>query len=466
MKSTKFNNLSPEDAGVILELSQKIAIAAAERLAKALTDRKFYVETTRGEKRLLVIHSTEHYDWLEGDFRMCEYIAASGINVMQPVSMGIFHGGALAYQLYTWYDGEDLAEALTHMNNAEQFSAGKKTGELLRKLHALPPFEETDLEPWEMRFGRRVQNEIQFYNDKAVKCRNGDLFARYLQDNRDLLNNRPMTFTHGDCNTGNLMFTSDGQIGIIDFGWGNNCNDPWWDFREMICNPNLPSYFANGLIKGYFNGEPPPEFFRLLSYYLVFGSLCDSRDYDYIGEDDQDWSKAYLNWFDDMRNPVPAWYYAFAQATHDEIPEIAGIYRSLYGIPGGTWDEDYPNKETAEHDIDNGWLYTLKKQNKIVAVVSIGDLGDLSDLEWKPKNPCELARIGVRPELHKQGIGTLLLQHCFEIAKKQGFDGIRILVADKNTAALALYEKNGFERCGEVFRYDIDFYCYQLVQIM
>jgi ribosomal protein S18 acetylase RimI-like enzyme len=37
-----------------------------------------------------------------------------------------------------------------------------------------------------------------------------------------------------------------------------------------------------------------------------------------------------------------------------------------------------------------------------------------------------------------------------------------MLVSKTNNAALALYEKNGFERCGEVFRFGIDFYCYQI----
>jgi len=153
--------------------------------------------------------------------------------------------------------------------------------------------------------------------------------------------------------------------------------------------------------------------------------------------------------------------YLLEIATHDDIPEIVNIYSGLIGTPGCTWSEDYPNKDTAEDDISNGWLYILKKHDRIAAVASLGDFGELSDLEWKPKNPCELARIGVRPELHNQGVGTLMLLHCFEIAKSQGFDGIRILVAKTNAAALALYEKNGFERCGEVNRYDIDFYCYQ-----
>jgi aminoglycoside phosphotransferase (APT) family kinase protein/GNAT superfamily N-acetyltransferase len=459
MKPTKFSNLSPEDVGVILELSQIIDIAAAERVTKAMTDRKFCVQTAQGEKLLLVVHTTEHYDWLEGDFRMCEYLAASGINVMRPVGIGTFREGTMAYQLYTWYDGEDLEEALTRMNHVEQFAAGKKTGVLLRKLHALSPFEEAETEPWGIRFKRRVQNAIQSYNDNPVKSQGADLLARYLQDNQDLLENRPQTFTHGDCNTGNLMFCKDGQIGVIDLGWGNNYNDPWWDFKEMTFPNILPAHFITGQIKGYFEGEPPSEFFRLLSYYIAFGALESLRDLsrtDYLEE-----VKIALNTFDDMRNPMPTWYLSQVTATHDDIPEIVNIYRSLIGTSGCTWGEDYPNKETAEDDINNGWLYALKKQGKIIGVVSIGGFGELSDLKWKPKNPCELARIGVRPELQKQGIGTLMLQHCFEIAKNQGFDGIRILVAKTNTSALAMYEKNGFERCGEVFKFDIDFYCYQ-----
>jgi ribosomal protein S18 acetylase RimI-like enzyme len=59
-------------------------------------------------------------------------------------------------------------------------------------------------------------------------------------------------------------------------------------------------------------------------------------------------------------------------------------------------------------------------------------------------------------------IGTTILKHIIKTAEEKGFDGIRILVSKTNPAALALYDKNGFERCGEVFMYDIDFYCYQI----
>jgi len=155
--------------------------------------------------------------------------------------------------------------------------------------------------------------------------------------------------------------------------------------------------------------------------------------------------------------------YTFQLASHDEIPEIVSIYHSLLGMPGCAWSRDYPSKETAKDDVNNNWLYKLKKNGEIIAVVSIGDFDEIGDLSWKPKNPCELARLGVVPAFQKQGIGTIILQHTINTAKALGYDGIRMLVSKTNPIALALYEKNNFERCGEIFRFNIDYYCYQMV---
>ena len=153
-----------------------------------------------------------------------------------------------------------------------------------------------------------MQTAIKTYADSPVKSQGADMLVRYLQDNQGLLDNRPLAFTHGDCNTGNLMFTTDGQIGIIDLGWGNNCNDPWWDFREMAFPNILPAHFITGQLKEYFEGEPPPEFFGLLAYYIALGAMESLRDF--TGADYFEEVRIALNTFGDMRNPVPTWYLA------------------------------------------------------------------------------------------------------------------------------------------------------------
>lgn len=154
--------------------------------------------------------------------------------------------------------------------------------------------------------------------------------------------------------------------------------------------------------------------------------------------------------------------YEFVLADYDDIQQIVDIYHSLIGTPGCTWTLDYPDRETAESDINSKSLYVLKKNDTIVAVASAGEFNELGHLQWTLKAPCELARIGVTPTMQNQGIGTIILKNIIKAVKEKGFDGIRMLVSKTNASALALYDKNGFEKCGEAYMYGLDFYCYQI----
>jgi len=154
--------------------------------------------------------------------------------------------------------------------------------------------------------------------------------------------------------------------------------------------------------------------------------------------------------------------YTFSLAGYDDIPEIVCLYNSLVGTPGCDWSLEYPNSKIAEADIDRKALYILKKDDKIIAAASAGALNGLDHLQWSLKRPCELSRVAVSPMIQKQGIGTMIMQNIMNIAKEQGFDGIRMVVGKANFPALALYDKYGFEKCGELFMHDLEFYCYQL----
>ncbi|MCL2812965.1 MAG: aminoglycoside phosphotransferase family protein [Oscillospiraceae bacterium] len=291
MKPAGFDNLSAEDAAAILELSLILDIAFVKPIGAS--ERKFYIETKQGIKRLLRITPIKGYKWVKDDDRVYEYMASAGINVPRQVSEGFFAGGEFVYQLWTWIDGEDLYTALPRMSHAEQFAAGIKSGEAARKIHSLPPIYEP--EPWEICYRRKVEDKIQAYNNSHTKSQSVDLLVRYLQDNMELLANRPTTFTKGDWNTRNLMITPDNKIWLIDIG--DSSGDPWSEFWEISGDADeMPQYYT-GLIKGYFEGEPPVEYFPLFVFYMASETL--SWGYD---------SENVLNWFDDMRNPVPTWY--------------------------------------------------------------------------------------------------------------------------------------------------------------
>lgn len=160
--------------------------------------------------------------------------------------------------------------------------------------------------------------------------------------------------------------------------------------------------------------------------------------------------------------------YRFGLAAIGDADEILCLYHSLIGSPGCTWSQEYPCMENIEEDIGKASLYCLRDaENRIAAVASAGEYDELDHdgIAWDEAmlRPCDLARIGVLPALRRRGLGSMILSLVIEDTKKRGFDGMRMLVSKTNPVALALYDRAGFERCGEIFKYDIDFFCYQLV---
>jgi len=153
--------------------------------------------------------------------------------------------------------------------------------------------------------------------------------------------------------------------------------------------------------------------------------------------------------------------YDFSLASISDASEILALYHSLIGTEGCAWNVDYPNMEFVESDIRNESLYILKDGDKIIAATYAGQIDELAELSWSPKKPCELARLAVRADMQKKGIASLLLGHVKRAVKERGFDGIVMMVSKANPPAIALYDRNGFVRCGEVFMFEIDFYCYE-----
>ena len=62
---------------------------------------------------------------------------------------------------------------------------------------------------------------------------------------------------------------------------------------------------------------------------------------------------------------------------------------------------------------------------------------------------CYITNVAVFPQLRRKGIGEALVSHCVKKAAEEGCSFISLEVRVSNSAAIALYEKLGFERVGE-----------------
>ena len=288
--------------------------AKIEQITKGWSDdKKYFVETRDGRRMLLRVSDIKEFDRKKAEYGMLERACAIGVLAPEPLGFGLCGGNRNVYSLSGWLDGEDAAEALPRMGEAEQYALGIKAGELLRRIHTLPAPE--DAEPWGDWFYRKAQGRIDFYNANPIQSESGEIVVRYLQDNRHLLDNRPQTFGHGDFNVNNMMVMPGGEIGVIDFNYYNKDHgDPWWEFDVMLngWGSEPSAYFHSGMLHGYFHGSPPREFFELFSYYQAYdalAALCDTSVH-HQGEPEigRRHLENILRWFDDMNNPVPSWY--------------------------------------------------------------------------------------------------------------------------------------------------------------
>ncbi len=186
---------------------------------------------------------------------------------------------------------------------------GMKAGEILRKIHSvsiIPPSSD-----WSSAYGGKIDHYIQSYKNCAIKFEGDDLLIQYIDANRHLLKNRPQCLTHGDYHVGNLIISEGNVLSVIDFNRFKMV-DPYHAFGALVFCVPISSHFATGQIRGYFEGEPPAEFWSLLALYMAaiaVNALPWSIPY---GQSEIDFAfkqiSNILDWFDNMQNPIPAWY--------------------------------------------------------------------------------------------------------------------------------------------------------------
>ena len=285
------NNIPEQDAAVIREIAPLFDIVFARRINKGSED-KIYAETSQGEKRLIYISKASGY-WKK-DNDGYAYVAEHGIIAPKFISEGFNADNSMRYKIWTWLEGEDVSTVLSRLQPDEQYALGKKCGEVARKIHSLPPIGE--YEPWETRCKRKVEKIIKKYYERTEQYPECEVIIKYLRDNMDLLNGRPTTCFKGDWNGENLIVTPAGEIGIIDGLWGQG--DPWGEGWEISHDVDEYLQFFIGQFHGYFNGEPPIEYFKMFAFYVAVGYL------EWYPND----AGRILEWYDNMQNPIPSWY--------------------------------------------------------------------------------------------------------------------------------------------------------------
>ena len=270
-------------------------------------DHKYCVTTADGQTYLLRISPIERLDRKHREYLMMQKVAQLNIPICQPLEFGTCEEGV--YSVHSWIDGVDAEEFLMSLDTASQYRYGLDAGKILAKIHTIPA--PADTPDWESRFNAKIDRKIAMYESCELKYENGDAFLRYLSQNRHLLKGRPQCYQHGDYHIGNMMIDRNGTLTIIDFD-RDDFGDPWEEFNRIVWCAQAAPAFASGMVDGYFSGNVPMAFWKLLALYIssnTIGSLPWAIPY---GEGEilvmRNQAAQILQWYDQMQNVVPTWY--------------------------------------------------------------------------------------------------------------------------------------------------------------
>ena len=271
-------------------------------------DQKYCAITLDGCKYLLRVSSIDRLERKRREYEKMSEVALLGIPMCLPVEFGICEDGA--YSIQSWIDGDDAEGSIMSMDSTAQYRYGLDAGRILAKIHTVPAPE--DAPSWENRFNAKIDRKIAMYENCELKYESGsDAFLSYLAENRHLLKGRPQSYQHGDYHIGNMMINQDGVLTIIDFD-RDDFGDPWEEFNRIVWCAQAAPAFASGMVDGYFDGNVPMEFWKLLALYICSNTLSSLPWAIPFGDKEiqvmRNQAAQVLQWYDGMKNVIPSWY--------------------------------------------------------------------------------------------------------------------------------------------------------------
>ncbi len=292
-------------------LPNRDSFTRIESIRKGVSgDKKYRLDTEDGRRVLLRVSDIESYERKQTMFDMMRRVAARGVSMSRPIDFGVCNDGKNVYQLLSWCDGETADVVLPTVSETQQYAIGIKAGHNLRLIHSIHAPD--GLEDWYDRFVGTSDGRIKAFSKCGVLIDGSDRILSYYEENRHLLRGRPQCLIHGDYHNQNLLVSESHDIAIVDWELLDHLyGDPWSEFNRIL-HTNLVPHFTTGMLHGYFGGEPPEEFWRILALYLSTGALMLLSWSVYVEprflEESKQTALNVMQWFDGMRSPIPTWY--------------------------------------------------------------------------------------------------------------------------------------------------------------
>ena len=273
------------------------------------SDNKYFIKTKDGKCLLLRISDIEQYSIKQKEYEIIKKYSKLGINMSLPIDFGICNNAKNVDMLLTWVEGKDLEEILPTLTENEQYQLGREAGKILKKIHSIV-VEEDDL-PKDTKKPKKIL-QLSRYEDSKVRIDGDEIAINYVKENIDQIWRQKPVYMHGDYHPGNLIYTKEGAIGVIDFNrW--EIGDPYEEFYKLESfgiENSIP--YCIGQIDAYFDDEIPNDFWITLAVYVAHASLYSIKWAEKFGQEEIDGMVARCRMafedYEDFNTYIPKWY--------------------------------------------------------------------------------------------------------------------------------------------------------------
>ncbi|PEJ60712.1 aminoglycoside phosphotransferase [Bacillus sp. AFS002410] len=305
--------------GVILKLNDRIiqkvpflqSAVSISQVKKGFSfEEKWKVKSDLGEELFIKIYDFERTSHVKLLNTYLENFYEIGSIIPKPIHLIELSEEALTIHAVESVDGFDGEEYLQTIPKEQQYQLGYQSGKELLKIHSLT--NPSQNQSWEDTRLAKFNRYVYLLKESTISFPELDFVLSFVQENRHLLKNRPITFLHDDFHPANLLF-KDGQLkAVIDFDrfeWG----DPYHDFHKVaLFTKDISTPFAIGQIDGYFSNNPPDDFWTL---YALYAAMIIPSDIIWSYKTtphliDSMWKRVRMI-LDDHRNfnqSIPGWY--------------------------------------------------------------------------------------------------------------------------------------------------------------
>ncbi|SET56496.1 Predicted kinase, aminoglycoside phosphotransferase (APT) family [Oceanobacillus limi] len=272
------------------------------------SDNKYIIDDTYLLRTFSSQTATERME----EFEYITIAATHSDYVPRAIAFDTIEELGLSYMILTFLPGEDGEVALKYLSDREQYKAGYRAGEELRKIHHIPaPKEYSGWYETKKKKSDKYISQLEKINlEEDMKL----LLKDYIKQHEHLMVDRPNTIQHDDFHPSNLLIKDNQFAGIIDFqrmDWG----DPVHDLHKLgFFSKPVSIPFTNGIIDGYHGGRDrvTMEFWRLYALYsamhvvsaYVWGQNQLPEQNDLLRE----YSIAVLDDHDNFKQVIPKWY--------------------------------------------------------------------------------------------------------------------------------------------------------------